>query len=175
MRDTPVPVQMALSPRAWQNTNIQSSEPISKSGDIGAPNWDVVYHSSTPGRLSLTTAFISGVWALAQYETQDLVGGQFAKLTGRDEGLTLLQNDSVRWQQAPGLATDGWWALTLRQNHRQLVCFKGGTRTQVSLDNKPAELYDMAGRAWQGWEWSEGRLTLHPVDAGAAVCLNLVE
>ncbi len=128
LRDTPVPVQMALSPGAWQNTNIQSSETISEPGDIGVPNWDVVYHSSTPGRLSLTTAFISGAWALAQYETQDLVGGQFVKLTGRDESLTLLQNDSDRWLQAQDLATDGRWVLALRQNHSQLVCFSGGTR-----------------------------------------------
>jgi len=175
VRITPVPVQMALSPRAWQNTSIQSSETISKSGNIGVPNWDVVYHSPTPGRLSLASAFFSGAWASAQYETQDLAGGQYITLTGQDKSLTLLQNDSGQWLQAQDLATDGQWVLAMRQNQSQLLCFSGGMRAQINLGSKPEEIRDTAGHTWTGWDWDEGKLTLHPMDANAAVCLNVVE
>ena len=101
--------------------------------------------------------------------------GQFAKLTGPSESLALLQNDSGRWLQAQGLATDGGWVLTLRQNHRQLVCFQGGTRTQVSWENKPVELHDAGGHVWPDWEWSEGKLTMHQTASDQAICLTVVE
>jgi hypothetical protein len=89
--------------------------------------------------------------------------------------MTLLQNDSGNWLSAQGLATDGRWVLTLRQGRDWSVCFDGGDRTQVGLENKPAELLDAAGHSWAGWEWSAGTLTLHRPSQGNAVCLMMTE
>jgi len=174
LRGAPSPVWMILPPQAWQSTSVRPTGTLLQDGDIGAPNWDVVYRSPVPGQLDLATMFASGPWASVQYEMTNLSGGQIIKLTGRGESLTLLQNDVGRWLQAQGLATDGRWALMLQQNQDRWVCSDGGTRTQVSAEDRPAQLRDAAGGAWPDWEWDSGILTILNTTPDETVCLNVL-
>lgn len=173
LRDDPAPASMILPSGDWQNTRIQPSNQGGQASGIGKPDWDVMYSSPAPGQLELATVFALDAWADAHLESLDLPHAQWLKLTGRAGELNLLYNDSGQWRQAPGLATDGRWAMTVQRQTGQ-VCFEGGTQIEVSWPHRPASLIDSTGRAWQNWEWGDGTLTLFPETLDAAVCLDVM-
>ncbi len=175
LRESPLPVRMILPLEAWQSTSIEPIGAESDKGDLGLPNWNVMYHSPVPGQLHLATVFLLGQWASAQYEAQSLPGGWQIRLTDKDKSLILLQNDSAQWLQTQDAATDGRWVLVLQQNRSRQVCFEGGTRTQVNLGSRPANVFDAGERMQFDWEWMQDELVLHNATPDTTICLNVME
>jgi len=174
LRSTPSPVRMLLPSTAWQHTAIRHTGAPAEAGDIGMPNWDVLYLSPTPGQLDLATVFAVDSWTTMEYTSQRLPGGQFLRLKRRGRGIALLQNDSGRWLQAQGLATDGQWVLTLRRERNRQVCFGGGTHIEVHLAERPVALRRTDGQLWTAWQWHRGTLTVRSPDPDTAVCLDVL-
>ncbi len=174
LRSMPSPVRVLLPSQAWRNIEVRQTGAKPGEGDIGVPNWDLVYRSPVPGQLDLVTVFALRSWASMQHEVYELGGGRFVKLEGEDQQLWLLQNDSEGWLQAQGLATDGRWALVWKGADRDYrVCFAGGTSMQVTLESQPVALRTTEGQLWPDWEWDAGTLIVRGALPEAGVCLEV--
>ena len=174
LRDGSAPASVILPSGDWQNIRIQPVDKAGQTSGIGRPDWNMMVSSPVAGQLKLATVFALDTWADAHLESLDLADAQWLQLTGGAGDLSLLQNDSGRRRQAPGLATDGRWVMMLRRQTGQ-ICFDGGAHIEVSWPHRPVSLIDSTGRAWSNWEWGDGTLTLRPGALDAAVCLDVME
>jgi hypothetical protein len=113
------------------------------------PDWDIVYHSPKPGRLSLSTAFLFSDWADASYEaaalwdkTGEALLGHSVHIEGAPGEIELLHNESGLSLEWGGLATGGQSLIRyhLRGDEAEVICYVGGQDIRVRLPQPPAEV-----------------------------------
>jgi hypothetical protein len=157
------------------------------------PDWDMVYHSTQPGRLSLSTAFLLDDWADASFESTELwekrgedLNGHYVHIEGAPGEIELVQNESGRSLEGGGLSTDGQSLIKidLRGSEATDICFVGGQDIRVQLPEPPAEVRvlsqaegaELTGQALvrgDDWDWVDRELMIYG-DADDAKCVRAV-
>jgi hypothetical protein len=182
LRQAPPRARLALPQDAWDTTELSH---ISSEEEIGfAPNWDLVYHSPKPGQLYLSTAFLMGTWANADYEavtlrdeSEDPVLGQYVRIAGASGEFELLHNEATASVEKGRLSTDGQSLIRLRieGDEAEEICYVGGQSIQIQLPWSPIEVTDVAGHILargEVWDWADGSLLIYN-DAEDSQCVRV--